>query len=142
MSGALSILADTSVWVAHFRAPDPALAELAANDALLTHPLVRGELACGTPPRRTAVLADLALLATPKLAGVAETIDFIEREKLYGLGCGWVDIALLASVLLTPGVRLWTLDRRLHELAVRFDVAYAPRMVPPMVPPMQPPMRH
>lgn len=121
---ALSILADTSIWVAHFRQPDPALAELAANDILLTHPLVRGEIACGTPPRRTAVLADLALLATPRLATVDEVIDFIEREKLYGLGCGWVDIALLASVLLTPGTRLWTLDRRLHELAMRFGVAH------------------
>lgn len=124
MSGA--VLADTSVWVAHFRQPDPALAAMAADDVLLTHPLVRGEIACGTPPERAATLANLALLATPRLAGFDEVFDFIEREKLYGLSCSWVDITLLASVLLTPGTGLWTLDRRLHTQAERFGVAWRP----------------
>lgn len=121
MSG---VLVDTSVWVAHFRQANPALAELAAGEAVLTHPLVRGEIACGTPPQRAAVLADLALLATPRLASVDEVIDFIERERLYGLGCGLVDVTLLASVLLTPGAALWTLDQRLLALAERFGVAW------------------
>jgi hypothetical protein len=49
---------------------------------------------------------------------------FVEREKLYGLGCGLVDMALLASALMTPGAMLWTLDRRLAGLAERFGVAY------------------
>lgn len=120
------VLVDTSVWVAHFRRADPALAELAAREMVLMHPLVRGELACGTPPQRTAVLADLALLATPGLASLDEVIDFIEREKLYGLGCGLVDITLLASVRMTPGVVLWTLDQRLQALAERFAVAWQP----------------
>jgi hypothetical protein len=35
-----------------------------------------------------------------------------------------VDLALLASTLLTPGSRLWSLDRRLAQLAQRFGVAY------------------
>ncbi len=51
-------------------------------------------------------------------------MDFIEREKLYGLGCGLVDVALLASTLITPGAMLWTLDKRLTVLAGRFGVAY------------------
>lgn len=118
------VLVDTSVWVAHFRQAQPALADLAEREALLTHPLVRGELACGTPPRRSEVLADLALLATPRLAGVDEVLAFIERETLYGLGCGLVDITLLASTRMTPGVLLWTLDSRLRALAERFGVAY------------------
>jgi len=37
-----------------------------------------------------------------------------------------VDIALLASTLLTPGASLWTLDKRLAGLAERFGVAYSP----------------
>lgn len=121
------VLVDTSVWVAHFRQSNPVLAELAAVEAILTHPLVRGEIACGTPPRRTTVLADLALLATPRLATLDEVIDFIEREKLHGLGYGVVDLTLLASVLLTPGVALWTLDRRLLALAERFGLAWQPK---------------
>jgi predicted nucleic acid-binding protein len=120
------VLVDTSVWVAHFRRANPALAELAAREMVLTHPLVRGELACGTPPQRTTLLADLALLATPSLASLDEVIDFIEREKLYGLGCVLVDITLLASVRMTPGVGLWTLDQRLLALAERFAVAWQP----------------
>jgi hypothetical protein len=57
-----------------------------------------------------------------------EVRSFIEREKLYGLGCGVVDLALLASTLLTPGSRLWSLDRRLVELARRFDVGFQPAL--------------
>lgn len=48
----------------------------------------------------------------------------MEREKLYGLGCGLVDMTLLASTLLTAGAQLWTLDKRLANLADRFGVAY------------------
>ena len=55
-------------------------------------------------------------------------MDFIERKKLYGLGCGWVDMTLLASTLITPGARLWTLDKRLAQLAGRFGVAHRPTL--------------
>jgi hypothetical protein len=51
-------------------------------------------------------------------------MEFIEREKLYGLGCGLVDMALLASTLITPGAELWTLDKRLADLAGSFGAAY------------------
>ena len=51
-------------------------------------------------------------------------MDFIEREKLYGL----VDMSLLASTLITPGAELWTLDKRLAELAARFGVTYWPML--------------
>ncbi len=45
-----------------------------------------------------------------------------------GLGCGLVDISLLASTLITPGAELWTLDKRLDELAERFGVAHLPTL--------------
>jgi hypothetical protein len=53
-------------------------------------------------------------------------MDFIERERLFGLGCGLVDLLLLCSTLLTPSARLWTLDKRLSALAERFGVMHAP----------------
>ena len=34
----------------------------------------------------------------------------IERERIHGLGRGVTDMALLASVLLTPDMLLWTID--------------------------------
>ncbi|UTV59910.1 type II toxin-antitoxin system VapC family toxin [Burkholderia arboris] len=123
----MSVLVDTSVWVEHFRRPLPALIQLLRIDNVLTHPLVILELTCGTPPEpRARTLGDLALLRQTRLATSGEVADWIERERLYGRGCGAVDCTLLASVLLTPSTRLWTRDRRLTQLAEQFGVHYVP----------------
>lgn len=123
----MSVLVDTSVWVDHFRNGNPALVHLLTRDAVLMHPYVLGELACGTPPApRQRTLADLARLRAATQARHAELLDFIEREALYGLGCGMVDVSLLAATLLTPQAQLWTLDKRLHALAQRLGAAYVP----------------
>ena len=122
----MSVLVDTSVWVAHFRERNAELAGLMAQDAVLMHPFVLAELACGTPPApRKRTLLDLSLLRPARQASQAELLEFIEREALYGLGCGMVDLALLASTRITPGARLWTLDKRLAGLAARFGIAHA-----------------
>lgn len=122
----MNVLIDTSVWVAHFRARDDALVALLLQDRGLTHPMILGELACGTPPEpRARTLDDIGLLSQVNQASYAEVRQFVERERLYGLGCGLVDLTLLASTLITPGAVLWTLDRRLAELAARFHVALA-----------------
>lgn len=127
MSGAMpGVLIDTSVWVAHFRQGNAALVALLAADQALMHPMVLGELACGTPPERTRTLSDLSLLQSTQRASLREVMTFVDREQLFGLGCGLVDMSLLASTLLTPGARLWTLDKRLAELAGRFQVAFQP----------------
>lgn len=52
-------------------------------------------------------------------------MTFIEQEKLYGLGCGLIDLTLLTSALITPGALFWTLDKRLDALAQRFNIAYS-----------------
>lgn len=123
----MSVLVDTSVWVDHFRNGNGVLSALLELDAVLVHPYVLAELACGTPPApRRRTLADLGRLRQSARASHDELLEFIDREKLYGLGCGMVDIALLAATLITPGARLWTLDKRLAALADRFDVAYVP----------------
>jgi hypothetical protein len=47
MPGAMKlVLVDTSVWVQHFRQPNPALVQMLAADAVLTQPMVLGEIAC------------------------------------------------------------------------------------------------
>lgn len=122
MSG---VLVDTSVWVGHFRHHNGVLADLLDRDLVLTHPMVIGEIACGTPPApRAETLADLGLLPSVQYAGLQETMGFIERESLYKKGCGLVDMVLLASTLMSPGATLWTLDKRLASLANRFGVLY------------------
>ena len=118
------VLVDTSVWVLHFRQSNLALVKLLEQDAVRMHPLILGELACGTPPERTRTLAALAVLQPVQQASLDEIMAFIDREKLYGLGCGLVDLSLLAAVLLSPGTVLWTLDKRLCALAERFGVLH------------------
>lgn len=122
------VLVDTSVWVSHFREHNPALADLLALDGVLIHPMVLGELACGTPPDRSRTLADLASLQQAQQASLREVTAFVEQEKLYGLGCGLVDLSLLASTLITPGIEFWTLDKRLSVLAERFGVLHQPAL--------------
>lgn len=120
-----AVLVDTSVWVGHFRRANPVLRSLLENDRVLCHPLIVLELACGTPPApRERTLGDLKLLRQAKVATAEEVLSLIEAERLFDTGCGAVDIALLASVLLTPKARLWTADRNLEALAVRLDVAF------------------
>jgi len=125
----MTVLVDTSVWVDHFRRPNAVLADLMVLDQVLTHPFVVGELACGTPPApRLRTLSDMALLLPANQATPDEVRDFIEREKLFGLGCGLIDLTLLASTLITQGAQLWTLDKRLASLSARYDICFVPRM--------------
>lgn len=120
------VLVDTSVWVDHFRKHNDALVDLLELDLVVTHPLIVGEIACGTPPNRIQVLSDLGSLHQAQQASIREVIDFIEHERLFGLGCGLVDLLLLASALMTPGTELWTLDKRLGALAERVGVMHQP----------------
>ena len=123
------MLIDTSVWIDHFRKRNSALVDLIEADSGLNHPMILVELACGTPPvPRAQTLSDIGLLQRSNQASLMEVIDFIEREKLYGLGCGLVDMVLLSSTLITPGARLWTLDKRLARLSRRFGVTYEPNV--------------
>jgi len=119
------VLADTSVWVAHFRRANPALQSLLANGRVLCHPLIVIELACGTPPApRERTIGDLKKLPQAVVATTDETLALIDREQRHDCGCGAIDMALLASARLTPGATLWTLDRNLDALASRLGVAF------------------
>jgi hypothetical protein len=119
------VLADTSVWVAHFRNANPMLQSLVAMDQVLCHPLIVLELACGTPPApRERTLGDLKQLQQGVIATTDEMLSLIEREQFHDSGCGAVAMALLASVLLTPDTLLWTVDKNLDALATRLNVAF------------------
>jgi predicted nucleic acid-binding protein len=115
---------DTSVWVHHFRHGEPELTAMLQADRVLVHPMVLGEIACGTPPARERTLQWLAQQQQPIQASLQEVVALVDRERLYGLGCGWVDMTLLASTLMTPGALLWTRDRKLLALVERLKVGY------------------
>ena len=69
------------------------------------------------------VLSTLRGLPRATQATDDEVQTFIEQQPLYSLGIGYIDAHLLTSVRLTPGMRLWTRDRRLNEIATRLGVA-------------------
>jgi len=55
-------------------------------------------------------------------------MEFVEREHLYGLGCGIVDMILLASTIITPNSKLWTLDKKLLSMSEKFGVEFSPNL--------------
>ena len=117
------ILVDTSVWVHHFRDGDSKLNELLERGAALTHPFVIGELALGNLRQRELVLRMLSRLPAATVATNAEVLGFIDRNTLFGRGVGYVDVHLLAATRLTAGSQLWTLDKRLNDVAVELGMA-------------------
>lgn len=116
------VLADTSLWIDHFRRENPALIEWLARDLVLMHPAVMGELACGNLTRRRYTLAFLASLVPPAVATDEDVLQMIDTHRMWGRGLGWVDMHLLASALLT-NCRFRTLDRKLAEAATELGLA-------------------
>lgn len=117
------ILVDTSVWADHLRSGDDELSDLLKAGRVLTHPFVIGELACGNLKDRDKLLPLLHNLPSTKTADDREALHLLELHRLYGVGIGFVDVHLLASTRLTNGARLWTQDTRLHQQAVRLNLA-------------------
>ena len=117
------ILVDTSVWIDHFRQVDHDLVEVLNACGALGHPFVTGELALGNLRNREEILDALQSLPQAAVATEDEVLLFIKRNALSGLGIGYVDAHLLASVRLVPGSTLWTRDKRLSAAAERLGLA-------------------
>lgn len=118
----MKVLVDTSVWIGHLKSPVHLLSALLANQQVLSHSAVVGELACGNLKNRSQFLSDLILLPAATEATPSLTLEFIERHGLSGSGLGWVDVQLLASAKLSDA-RLLSRDRRLGKVAVRLELA-------------------
>ncbi len=115
------ILADTSVWIDHFRRGNARLRALLQEDQVSTHPFVIGELACGTLRHSEEILSLLAALPEARVAEHNEVMALVDERHLYGSGIGWVDAHLLASALLSH-FGLWTLDRPLMRVVARLGI--------------------
>ena len=117
------ILADTSVWIDHFRSSNLHFSDLLENDLIICHEFVIGELACGNIKNRKNISRLLNNLRSIQPASLEETLYFIEENRLIGKGLGWVDVNLLASSILNNCV-LWTKDTRLSATADKLKVSY------------------
>ena len=111
------ILADTSVWIDHFRSDDTSLRQELGRGNIVIHPFVTAELALGSLKQRKKILALLDRLPQAQVAQLSEVRAMIEARRLYALGLGLIDAHLIASVLLTPPGLLWTRDQRLRKAA-------------------------
>lgn len=116
-------LVDTSVWIDHLRSGVDALEDALEGGAVLTHPFVLGELACGNLRNRAEVLRLLRDLPESVVSTHAEALAFIERHRLMARGIGYIDVHLLASARLTRDCVLWSRDRRLADVAAELGVA-------------------
>lgn len=117
------ILVDTSVWIDHFRRGIPHLAAALEERLVATHTFVIGEIALGNLRQRDIVLASLRRLAKAPVVRDAELLEFIARRSLSGRGIGFVDAHLVAACHLSPGMRLWTRDKRLRSIAEEQGIA-------------------
>lgn len=109
------ILADSSVWIDHFRRGNPALVSALHEGSIVVHPFVIGELACGSMRRRSDVLADLGRMPRIAAAEHEEVMALVERRRLAGTGIGWTDAHLVAAALIAK-VDFWTRDRALADV--------------------------
>ncbi len=86
--------------------------------------MVLGELACGNLKDRETLLALWRNLSQLPAATDAETLFFLERNRLWGRGIGYIDVHLLASVSLNAEARLWTRDKRLRKTAEQLGLTH------------------
>lgn len=117
------VLADTSIWIDHFRRSDLQLSKLLERGDVVMHPFIVGELLLGHVPKITEMIDDLNALPRAVVASVDEVLNFITDRKLPGLGIGYVDAHLLAAAALTPETSVWTRDKRLLAAAQSLSLA-------------------
>ena len=111
------ILADTSVWIDHFRSGDKDLQKALRQGQIVIHSWIIAELALGSLRARSKTLATLNLLPHVRVAQLSEVRHMIEARRLYSLGIGLTDAQLIASIFLNPPTLLWTRDKPLRSVA-------------------------
>ena len=120
----MKVLIDTSVWINHLRRSNSEIERLLAEDRVVTHPFILGELALGS----TRAFGDVEDFFRPfdrvPLAASKEICTLIKKNELSGTGIGLVDTYLLAGCLIDGGSKLLTADKKLAKVAHRLGVGY------------------
>lgn len=122
------VLVDTSVWIRFLAGREPharVLDDLLANDLVLSHDLIEGELLIGgTGHTRTALLAAYATIHRARTVPHVEVAEFVAARQLHGRGIGWIDVHLLASTVVER-CSLWTADVSLTAVAAALGVSHS-----------------
>lgn len=128
------VLVDTSVWRSFFagRSVAKPLGGLLGDVGMvLVHPLVIGELVLGG----LSVTEEGMLKRLPhaERAPYGEVLSMIRRMQLARKGIGWVDAELVAGAVQSKAP-LWSLDRRLADVATAMGIGFVPVTRRPPVP--------
>lgn len=107
------IVPDTSDWVQHLRTRNRLPGRLILDRQIDVHPMIIGEIARGALSPRAEFVRRLNQLPSTGQRPHADVLAFVEEHRLYGIGLGWVDAHILATIR-AIGARLWTMDRRLR----------------------------
>ena len=113
----MRVLVDTNIWIDHLRKTEPVLVDLLERDQVCVHQSVITELALGNLKDRSVFLKALERLMVLRNVDDQGVRHLVEKRRLWGRGLSAVDAALLASAVVTPGVSLWTRDKRLRQAA-------------------------
>ncbi|WP_297907031.1 type II toxin-antitoxin system VapC family toxin [uncultured Actinomyces sp.] len=113
----MRVLVDTNIWIDHLRKTEPVLVDLLERDQVCIHQSVITELALGNLKNRSIFLKVLERLMIVRNVDDQGVRHLVEERRLWGRGLSAVDAALLASVVVTPGVSLWTRDKCLRQAA-------------------------
>lgn len=113
----MRVLVDTNIWIDHLRKTEPVLVDLLARDQVCVHQSVITELTLGNLKNRSIILKALERLMIVRNVDDQGVRHLVEERRLWGRGLSAVDVGLLASVVVTPGVSLWTRDKRLRQAA-------------------------
>ena len=113
----MRVLVDTNIWIGHLRKTEPVLVDLLERDLVCVHQSVITEFALGNLKDRSVFLKALERLMIVRNVDDHGVRHFVEERRLWGRGLSVVDAALLASVVVSPGVSLWTRDKRLRQAA-------------------------
>jgi predicted nucleic acid-binding protein len=92
-------LFDTSVWIRHFRAPEPELVHALEDGTLLIHEAVIGELVVGRIPKPKSTLNDLLHLPFAPVVPFKDLLVLVMKRNLISKGLSWIDIQLIGSAL-------------------------------------------
>ncbi len=113
----MRVLVDTNIWIDHLRQTEQVLVDLLERDQVCVHQSVITELALGNLKNRSILLKALERLMIVRNVDDQGVRHLVEERRLWGRGLSVVDAALLASAVVTPGVSLWTRDKRLRQAA-------------------------
>ena len=120
------VLVDTSIWIRFLAGTEPYASELdqlLADDEVLGHDFVYGELLIGDRGGRAKLLSAYKRMRQAASVPNPEVVEFVRHRKLNGRGIGWIDAHLLASTIVAHAT-LWSADRPLAAVAQDIGASY------------------